>query len=192
MKRILILQAHPYQESFCAAIGKTYKSTAILNGAEVQEILIPELSFDPNLQYGYSKRMELEPDLLKAWKKIQWAEHIVFIHPLWWGSMPAMAKGFFDRLFLPGMAFQKREGSQWWDKLLIGKSARIITTMDQPAWYYWLINKAPSHRAIKKMTFEFVGIKPVKITSVGSLRLSKDSYRTNWLTKIAKLAQKEL
>jgi NAD(P)H dehydrogenase (quinone) len=191
MKKILILQSHPNPESFCVALGQAYKSTAITNGAEVHEIVIPDLHFDPNLKYGYSQRTELEADLLDAWKKIQWAEHIVFIHPLWWGSMPALAKGFFDRLFLPGMAFQKREGSQWWDKLLKGKTARIITTMDQPAWYYWLINGAPSHRAIKKMTFEFVGIKPVKITSIGSLRLSTDAYRDNWITKIKMLAAKE-
>ncbi|SOE21685.1 Putative NADPH-quinone reductase (modulator of drug activity B) [Spirosomataceae bacterium TFI 002] len=191
MKKILILQSHPNPESFCVALGQAYKSTAITNGAEVQEIVIPDLNFDPNLSYGYSKRMELEPDLLQAWEKIQWADHIVFIHPLWWGGIPALAKGFFDRLFLPGMAFQKREGSLWWDKLLKGKSARIIATMDQPVWFYWLFNKAPSHRALKKMTFEFVGIKPVSITSIGPIRLSTDEFRAKWISKINKIALKE-
>jgi putative NADPH-quinone reductase len=79
----------------------------------------------------------LEPDLLAAWEKILWAEHLVWIYPIWWGSMPAILKGFIDRLFLLGFAFKKKENSVWWDKLLTGKSARIITTLDQPKWYFY-------------------------------------------------------
>ncbi|MGI9553278.1 MAG: NAD(P)H-dependent oxidoreductase, partial [Aurantibacter sp.] len=107
-----------------------------------------------------------------------------------WGSVPAIMKGFFDRLFLPGFAFQKREGSLWWDKLLTQKSARIICTMDQPPWYYRLINGRPSHYAMKKLTLNFVGIKPVKITSIGPLRLSKIEFRTKWLKKVEQLGER--
>lgn len=85
--------------------------------------------------------------------------------------------GGFDRAFLPGFAFQKRENSLWWDKLLTGKSARIIFTLDQPAWYYRIINGRPGYYAVKKMTLEFCGIRPVRTTTIGPIRLSKDSYR---------------
>lgn len=190
MKKLLLIQGHPDNESYCFALGNAYKKGALSVGAEVQEIVIRDLQFSPNLAMGYRKRTELEPDLLVAWEKIRWAEHIVFIYPLWWGGLPAIAKGFFDRLFLPGMAFQKREGSIWWDKLLTNKTAHIITTMDQPTWYYWLYYWAPSHRAVKKLTFEFVGIKPVRITSIGPIRLSKESFREKWLQKIEKLGKK--
>jgi len=108
MKKILILQAHPNPESYCSALAKSYVSSVKESGGETREIVISDLSFDPNLAYGYSKSIELEPDLLKAWEDIQWADHITFIHPLWLGSMPAMAKGFFDRLCRPVSAFKKR------------------------------------------------------------------------------------
>lgn len=132
-------------------------------------------------------RTELEPDLLDAQEKIKWADHMVWIYPVWWGSLPAILKGFIDRTFLPGFAFQKRENSVWWDKLLTNKTARIISTLDQPAWYYYLINRQPSNNAMKKMTLEFCGIKPVKVTTIGPLRLSKDEFRHSWLKKIEKL-----
>ena len=192
MKKVLIIQCHPDRESYCRALSMAYKVGALNAGAEVQEIIVSDLKFNPNLEFGYRKRTELEPDLLAAQEKIKWAEHLVIIYPLWWGGMPALLKGFFDRTFLPGFAFQKRENSVWWDKYLIGKSARIITTMDQPAWYHWLIYGEPAHKALKKMILEFCGIKPVKTTSIGPIRFSKDEFRKKYLEKVKALGIKQI
>jgi len=189
MRKILILQGHPNKDSYCFALGQAYKKGALETGAEVEVVNIVELDFNPNLKYGYNNRTDLEPDLLAAWDKIKWANHVVLVHPLWWGGLPAVTKGFFDRLFLPGMAFQKRENSLFWDKLLKGRSARIITTMDQPPWYYWLNYFAPSHRAVKNMTFRFTGFSPVKITLAGPIRLSKQAFRDKWIMKTQKLGR---
>lgn len=192
MKKVLIIQGHPDRESYCRALSMAYKVGALNTGSEVQEIIVSDLKFNPNLEFGYRKRTELEPDLLEAQEKIKWAEHLVIIYPLWWGGMPALLKGFFDRTFLPGFAFQKRENSVWWDKYLIGKSARIITTMDQPAWYHWLIYGEPAHKALKKMILGFCGIKPVKTTSIGPIRFSKDEFRKKNLEKVKALGIKQI
>lgn len=189
MKKILIINGHPDQESFNFALAEAYKKGALASGAEVKEIVVRDLNFNPNLQFGYRKRTELEPDLLEAQQKITWADHLVLVYPVWWGSIPALFKGFFDRVFLPGFAFQKRENSVWWDKLLINKSARIICTLDQPAWYYWLVYRKPSTHAMKKLTLQFTGVKPVRVTTIGPIRLSKATYRTNWLTKVEALGE---
>lgn len=189
-RRILLIDGHPDPRSFCAALASAYKAGATVAGSEVRELVIRDLRFSPNLNYGYRQRCELEPDLLKAQEWIKWADHLVWVYPVWWAGLPALLKGFLDRTFLPGFAFQKRENSVWWDKLLTGKSARIISTMDQPAWYYWLIYGAPSHRAMKKCTLEFCGITPVRITSIGPVRLSKPDFRDRWLKKIAQLGTK--
>lgn len=188
-ERILIINGHPDKESYCFAIANAYKKGVLKSDAEVDEIIIRDLKFNPNLEFGYRKRTELEPDLLDAQKKIKWANHIVWIHPVWWGSYPAIMKGFIDRVFLPGFAFEKRENSVWWDKLLTKKSARIISTLDQPAWYYRLIYNRPSYKSLKNMTFQFSGIKHVKSTTIGPLRLSKESYREKWLQKVEKLGK---
>ncbi|RXM51657.1 MULTISPECIES: NAD(P)H-dependent oxidoreductase [unclassified Chryseobacterium] len=190
MKKIAIINGHPNKESFNFGIAEAYKNGAIEAGAEIKEILIADLNFNPNLQFGYQKRMELEPDLLKAWEMIQWADHLVWIHPVWWGGLPALMKGFIDRLFLPGLAYRYRENSVWWDKLLKGKTAHIITTIDQPGWYYWLMYGRPSVNQLKKSTLEFCGIKPVKVTYLGIIRTSSKEQREIWLKKVRSLGQK--
>ena len=190
MKKILIINGHPDAESYIFALANAYKNGALETGAEVKEIVVKDLNFNLNLQYGYRKRTELEADLLESQEKIKWAEHIVVLFPVWWGAVPAILKGFFDRTFLPGFAFQKRENSVWWDKLLTGKTGRIISTLDQPAWYYWLIYRQPSTNAVKKLVLEFCGIKPVGVTTIGPIRLSKIEFREKWLKKVENLGKK--
>lgn len=189
MKKILIINGHPDKESFNYALSAAYKKGVEESNAEIKEINIRELNFKINLQFGYRKRTELEPDLLDAQEKLKWANHLVFIYPVWWCSVPAIMKGFFDRILLPGFAFKKREKSLLTDKCLTGKTARIICTLDQPAWYYKLIYGNPSHNAIKKGTLHYIGIKKVRITTIGPVRLSKERYRTKWLKKVNKLGQ---
>jgi putative NADPH-quinone reductase len=191
-KKILLINGHPDEASFNYGLSEAYKKGVEKSGAELREIKIRELDFNPNLQFGYRKRTELEPDLLDAQENLKWADHIVWVYPVWWGSVPAIMKGFLDRVLLPGFAFQKREDSVWWDKFLTGKTSRLICTMDQPPWYYALIYGSPSHKAMKKLTMQFVGVKSVKITSIGPIRLSKDKFREKWLKKVARLGEKNI
>lgn len=144
MKRILIINGHPNKGSFSHALADAYRKGAEMNGAEAEIMQLGELEFNPNLQFGYSKRMNHEPDLVNAWEKIKAADHLVWDFPLWWNGFPSIMKGFIDRLFLPGMAFAYREKSIFWDKLLTGKTSRIISTMDQPVWYYKLLIRQPA------------------------------------------------
>jgi len=188
----LLIVGHPDAESYNFALADAYEAGAKegANAGAVRRLNIRDLSFNPNLQFGYRKRTELEPDLLAAWEDILWADHLVWIYPVWWGSLPAMMKGFIDRLFLPGFAFKKHEGSKTkWDKLLKGKSARIISTCDQPGWFYRLVNSRPSHHAMKKLTMQFTGVSPVKSTTIGSLRLAEPAYREKWLEKVKSMGK---
>jgi putative NADPH-quinone reductase len=187
-KKIVIINAHPNHQAFNFGLAAAYKKGARLTGAEVKEIVIADLKFNPNLQFGYQKKMELELDLVEAWEKIVWADHMVWIYPVWWGGMPALAKGFIDRVFLPGFAFKYRKDSVCWDKLLKGKTAHIITTLDQPGWYYRLVYGRPSVNQLKKSTLEFCGVKPVKVTYVGIVKTSTDEKRQQWIEKTEELA----
>lgn len=183
MKKILLVNGHPDKESFNFALANAYVKGAESSGAHVKQLVIADLNFNPNLKNGFRMRTELEPDLLDAWEKIKWADHLVWVHPVWWGGLPAITKGFIDRLFLPGFVFKYRENSVWWDKLLAGKTAHIITTLDQPGWYYRFAFGRPSVNQLKKSTLEFCGVKPVSVTYVGPIRHSKEEQRKNWLVK---------
>lgn len=191
MKKIVIINAHPDPGSFNGALALAYRSGAEKSGTTVREINIGTLNFDPNLKYGYRKRIELEPDLQAAWETILWADHLVWIHPVWWGGLPAIAKGFIDRVFLPGMAFKYRQHSVWWDKLLRGKTARIITTLDQPGLYYWLAFGRPSVNQLKRSVLEFCGIKPVGLTYLGIIKTSDEKRRHIWLEQVKDLGLRQ-
>ncbi|GAA0732618.1 NAD(P)H-dependent oxidoreductase [Aquimarina litoralis] len=188
-KRIALIIGHPDKESYNFALAQAYKKGVESSGSEIREIIINDLDFNPNLQFGYRKRTILEPDLLKSQEILKWANHWVWVYPVWWGSVPAIMKGFLDRVLLPGFAFRKRKDSIWWDKYFTGKSSRIICTLDQPSWYYKWFYSGPSHKAMKKLTLNFIGVKKVNITTIGPIRLSNDKFRAKWLKKVEKLGQ---
>jgi putative NADPH-quinone reductase len=189
VKKILLIMGHPDKESFGNALADAYESGARESGAEFQRLNLADLDFEVNLKRGYKEMQELEPDLKKAQKLIIWAEHLVFVYPIWWITMPALLKGFLDRTFLPGFAFKYKKDSPWWDKLLAGRTGRMITTMDAPVFYYWLANWNSGHRAMKKGTLEFCGIKPVKVTTFGQVKNSTPEKREKWLEKVRDLGR---
>lgn len=187
-KRTLVILGHPDTNSLCGVLADTYVAAAREVGNDVRLMRLGELEFDPVLHHGYHQLQNLEPDLLAAQSNILWAQHLVFVYPIWWGAMPALLKGFFDRSFLPGFAFKYRADSAWWDRLLAGRSAHLIVTMDSPPWYYRWINHRPGHHQMKKTILEFCGIKPVKITSFGSVRGSTERQRIDWINRVNTLA----
>jgi NAD(P)H dehydrogenase (quinone) len=189
-KNIVVILGHPDSNSYCAALAETYTQTAIAQGHEVKLFKLGDASFDPILHHGYNQRQELEPDLVEMREAILWASHIVIVYPIWWGSIPALLKGFFDRTFLPGFAFRYRKNSVWWDRLLAGRSAHLIVTMDTPPWYYRWIYKMPGHNQMKITILEWCGIKPIKISSFGPLRNSTDQQREKWRQAVIKFAER--
>ncbi|MCA6508350.1 MAG: NAD(P)H-dependent oxidoreductase [Pseudanabaena sp.] len=192
-KKILIVQGHPNPTSYCSALAEAYKKAAIASGAEVHEIVVNDLEFNFNPPEYQSKLIpELEEDVLKSQDEIRWAEHLVFVYPNWWGTMPTLLKAFIDRVFTSGFAFKYQKDSVWWDQLLKGKSARLIVTMDTPSWYYRFVYGQPGHTAMKKNILEFCGIKPVKITSIGSVKTSDLAQRQKWLKQVGTLGEKYL
>lgn len=187
MKKILIINGHPDRESYNYGLSEAYHQGAAKSGAELTQINIADLQFDPNLRFGYRKRMELEPDLVEALQKIKEAQHIVWFFPMWWYSYPAVMKGFVDRLFLPGIAMKFVEGKPFPEKLLKGRTARIVITADTPSWYDRLFMGRPAINQFKKGTLEFCGISPVAVTYIAPLRGSAEQFRKKWIEKLLRL-----
>lgn len=143
--------------------------------------------FDPILHHGYEHPQPLEPDLLVAQADITWAQHLVWVYPIWWGGLPALLKGFLDRIFLPGFAFKYRANSALWDCLLIGRSAELLVTMDSPPWYYRWVQRQPGHRQMKQAILEFSGIQPVRVHNFGPVVKSSDAMRADWIKRVRML-----
>ena len=183
MKDILIINGHPDSKSYVAALADAYEKGAVLKAKKVERIDLAKLDFNPNLAYGYRKVSPLEPDLQEAIEKINRAEHIVWLFPVWWYGYPALMKGFIDRIFLPGIAF-KYNGKPVPDKLWKGKSGHIILTADTLRWYSRLFMKDPAINQMKKGTLQFSGISPVKVTYISPIKDSSDAFRSKWLEKV--------
>jgi len=187
-KNMLIIQGHPDVDSFCATLAGQYQQGAEARGAKVRRLDVNTLAFDPILHKGYKVIQRLEPDLKRAQRQIKWADHLLFAYPMWWGSMPAVLKGFIDRVFLPGFAFKFRsETSYLWDGLLTGRSARLLITLDGPPVAVRLMYSDPAIHAMKGMTLEFCGIKPVRETLLGMVEGVSDKKRQCWLREMREL-----
>lgn len=117
-------------------------------------------------------------------KKISKADHVVIVTPVWWGSVPAILKGLFDRVLLPGFAFRYEKNDVMPKQLLKGKSARVIITMDTPPWYYSLVYGSPVTKMLKRTVLEFCGFGPVKVSTFGSVLKSTQQKRERFAKKV--------
>jgi len=185
-KNILLILGHPSENSFCKALLDAYQKGAESAGATCKTIYISQLNFNVNLSGGYKtgEVMQLEADLVAAQQLLQWADHVVMAYPNWWGFMPAITKGFIDRILLPGFAFKHQSGKIFPEKLLKGKSMRLLVTMDTPKWWFYLIYRAAQYRILKDIVFGYVGFDPIRFSTFGFIRKSTDKLRKNWLIKV--------
>jgi 1,4-dihydroxy-2-naphthoate polyprenyltransferase len=178
-RKVLIIVGHPRRQSLCQALASAYGSGARRAGAQVRELRLAELSFDPNVHSLDPNVQPLEKGLVQARRLIRWADHIVFVYPTWWGTMPALQKGFLDRVLAPGFAFAETE--RGFAPLLGGRSAELLTTMDTPRWVYRWIYGAPGHKAMARAILGFCGIEVAGVASFGPIKGSDLEQRQSWL-----------
>lgn len=189
MSNILVINANPKPQSFCAALAQQYASSAG-DTHQVQLLQLSELQFEMDLQSGYQALPELEPDLQRFQQALLWAEHLVIVSPVWWGSIPAKFKGLIDRTLLPGFAFKYEAGSSIPRKLLTGRSAELIITLDTPVWWYKWWQGAPIYKQLVHTILSFCGINTRRIRYFGPVLNADESQRQRWLQQVRRLAKK--
>lgn len=190
MTRILIVNGNPKTKSFCAAIAKQFEQSASNQGHELKRLDLSTTQFDPNLSGGYDADADIDHSIEQFQQELRWAEHLVLISPVWWGSMPAKLKGLIDRSFLPGFAFKYEAGQTFQDKLLNGKTAELIFTLDTPVWWYKWWQGNPIYKELKHAILEFSGIKVNRARYFGPIIKSDESQRKAWLGDVSKLGSK--
>jgi putative NADPH-quinone reductase len=179
MARIAIVVGNSVPDSFCEALGEAYARGAAAGGHEASLFLLAKLNFDPILREGYRREQPLEPDLVTARDAIRAADHLVIIFPLWCGDMPAILKGFIERVLQPDLlAVQQGRGDY---KVLKGKSARVIMTMGMPGLLYRWWYGAHALKLIRRNILHFTGVKPVRTTIHGMIEGVSHGTRVEWL-----------
>jgi len=187
MSRICIIVGHAQRGTFCEALAEAYMHGACTAGHQARLFVLSRMTFDPILHEGFSKEQPLEPDLKDAQDAIGWADHLVIVFPLWLGTLPAILKGFLERVLQPRFAFQSDASMSGYKPLLTGKSARVIISMGMPATVYRLYFGAHALKMLKRNILNFVGIRPVRATLFGMVGASTPDKRRYWLAQVQQL-----
>ena len=189
MRKIMIVVGHPQTNTFCEALGKAYKEAADAAGHQAQLFPLATLTFDPILRNGYRMVQPLEPDLQKAYEALAACDHLVLIFPLWCGDMPALLKGFIERILQPDLiARADTENAMNWS-IFSNKTARIVMTMGMPVSIYRWWYRGHALKLLTRNILNFIGIKPVRHTLFGMLGTSKPETRNRWVAQIRDLGR---
>lgn len=186
MTRIAIIDGHPDPDRghFDHALADAYAEGA-KSRHEVKRIEVGALDFP--LLRSPKAWLESEPPaaIEAAQAAIRWAHHLVFVYPLWLGDVPALFKGFLEQVARPGFAIGKMDKG-FPEKLLSGRSARVIVTMGMPAAFYQLYFRAHSLKSLERNILGFAGIAPIRHSIIGNVDKG-DAYRRKWLTRVREL-----
>lgn len=191
MKVVLVFN-HPYDGSFCGAILNTVKSGLVKGNHEIDLIHLDRDNFNPVMTAadlkGFRDKKPVDPQVIEYSNRIKNADHLVFIFPIWWELMPAMTKGFIDKVIFPGVAYDYTNESNTrmkplWENL---KGVTIITTMNTPQWLYLLLFGNAIKKAMIAGTFWKIGFKNRKWISFNQVKMVSHDKRKKWLSQLEK------
>ncbi len=189
-RRITIIQGHPDSEEthLCHALANAYRVGAETGGHEVRSIPVAAMSL-PMIRNKEDFEHGERPDAVReAQSMIRTSDHLVFIYPLWLGSMPASLKAFLEQVFRYDFAFEPGEGGTF-RKHLKGRSARVVVTMGMPvAAYRWWFG-AHGLKSLERSILKFAGISPVKESLFGMVESVPSERRRQWLAQMQKLGR---
>jgi putative NADPH-quinone reductase len=184
--RIALIQGNPspLPTHFGHALAGAYATGASEANHEVRRIDIARLSIPFLTSREDYETGALTPDLAIAQAAIGWADHLVFIFPLWLGTMPAIVKAFLEQVFRPGFAVTAASETGWPKRLLRHKSARVIVTMGMPAFWYRWYYFAHGVRGMERNIFRFCGIDPIRETFIGMVETKRSGAHAKWLERM--------
>ena len=188
--KILLIVGHPDPEPkrFCRALADSYAEGAKSAGHQIRRVDIASLDF-PLLRSQDEFKADKVPAALKdAVDALTWSDHVVFVFPLWLGTMPALLKGFLEQVMRPGVAFAYPEAGGGWPKTILkGRSARLVVTMGMPGFVYRLWFLGHGIAGLRRNILGFVGIQPVRQTFYGLVEGVSDARRKAWLDEMRSL-----
>ena len=138
--KVLVIACHPRADSYSAALRDAAREALAAAGHEVRLRDLHGIGFVPVLS-AEEHRVTNTPGANEAFvaqeaADLRWAEALVLVYPTWWYGMPAMLKGWFDRVWLPGVAFRIGRGAI--EPMLTNiRRIAVVTTYGSPLWLLW-------------------------------------------------------
>jgi putative NADPH-quinone reductase len=186
--KVVIVFNHPYEKSYCNAILKAVISGLRKSNYEVDIIHLDKENFNPVMTAddlkGFVNRSPIDPKVIEYKKRLEGASHLIFIFPIWWELMPAMTKGFIDKVIFPGVAYDYKPNGFMKKKFTNMQSITLITTMNTHSFFYRLIFGNAIKKAFFTGTFWKMGYKNRKWISLNMVKMVSEQKRKKWLVKI--------
>ena len=150
--KTLVVYCHPCPESFTAAVRDTALETLHECGHDVSLIDLYAEGFDPVMsaaeRRGYHSQATNLVPVAEYANRVGWAEAIIFIYPTWWFGIPAMLKGWLERVLVPGFAFDmpdEKRGPR--PRLQNIRSIIALTTCGTTPFVSWIVGQ-PGRRTL--------------------------------------------
>lgn len=152
--RLLLILAHPLDDSFTAAVAEAARDTLVANRHQVDWLDLYKEDFDPRLtaseRRGYFALPYDVAGVANHVERLKAAEGLILVFPQWWFGFPAILKGWFDRVFAPGIAFDHPPGGGPITRRLTNiRLLCALTTAGSPAWVVRLVMGNPVRRLLK-------------------------------------------
>jgi NAD(P)H dehydrogenase (quinone) len=188
--KVVIVFNHPYDGSFCNAILQSVTKGLTNANHEIDLIHLDKDNFNPVMTgadlNAFRLKKAIDSQVIAYNDRIKDADHLVFIFPIWWELMPAMTKGFIDKVIFPGGAYEyKTEKNTTMKPLWTNITGVImITTMNTPAIAYWGVFGNAIKKAMMLGTFWKTGFKNRKWISFNMVKMVSDDKRKKWLKEL--------
>lgn len=177
----LVIDGHPDARSLTASLAQRY----VAGHGDARLLALRDLDFDPHLRFGYRERMTLEPDLVDAKQALREADSIIVATPLWWGSVPAMLKGFFDRALLPQQEYRYTKLGLP-EGLLPARRGRLLLLADTP-WYALPFTGLPAQTQVVRNTLRLCGVRSVRTHRMLGVKDADEAKIARWLDRAEQL-----
>ncbi|UII55891.1 NAD(P)H-dependent oxidoreductase [Cytobacillus spongiae] len=183
-----IIFAHPWHGSFNKAIMDTTIKQLEIKKKDYQVIDLNKDAFDPVLRESdlalYSKGQTKDPLVVKYQRMLKDSDELVIIFPIWWYDVPAILKGFIDKVMLKNFAYiEGKTGLK--GQLTSIKKTTVISTSEVPNWYLRFVAGNPIKGTFIRSTLKGVGLKNVKWINSSLTSTGKEHRRKNFLKKVA-------
>lgn len=187
--KVVIVFNHPYGGSYCNAILQSVERGLAKAGHEADLIHLDKDGFNPVMSAddlkAFVQRNPVDPQVLEYTKRLKEADHLVFIFPIWWELMPALTKGFIDKVIFPGSFYDHKPNSSLMVPLLPKlKGVTVITTMNTPGFLYRFLFGNAIKKALLRGTFWKTGYKNRKWINFNGVKFAKPEKREKWLKEV--------
>jgi len=189
--RVAIVFNHPYEGSYCNAILNAVTKGLQRAQHEIDLFHLDNDGFNPVMTAAdlkaFKDKKPVDSKVIEYKQRLDKADRLIFIFPIWWELMPALTKGFIDKVIFPGVAYDYKPNGVGMIPLFKNlKGVTLITTMNTPSILYRFLFGNVIKKAMMRGIFWKIGYKNRKWINLTMVKMVSDKKRKKWLADLEK------